>query len=141
MKILFLQSDITFQVANSARLGRFIADKIKGAGFKLTGISFNFCSDAYLLELNRKHKGGDYYTDILTFPLSETEAIEADIYISVDRVQDNGKTYSKGDFEQELHRVIFHGVLHLIGFNDGTKSEKARMRKAEGEWLKEYFKS
>jgi rRNA maturation RNase YbeY len=97
-----------------------------------------FCSDAYLLQINKDFLNHDYYTDIITFPLEETEtSVDAEIYISVDRVKDNASTL-KAQFNMELQRVIFHGVLHLCGFDDKTKKQQAIMQKMEDEWIEKF---
>jgi rRNA maturation RNase YbeY len=99
-------------------------------GVEVQGITYIFCSDDYLLELNREHLDHDYYTDILTFPLSEPgEPLVADIFISIDRVQENAAEFGTS-FRDELHRVMIHGVLHLAGFDDHGE-EEARMRERE----------
>jgi len=101
-------------------------------------IAYIFCSDEYLLNKNRQFLEHDFYTDIITFPLSETEKeIEAEIYISVDRVKDNAAKF-KSDFSDELYRVIFHGVLHLMGFKDKSSKNKETMRAKENEWLRKF---
>lgn len=98
-------------------------------------ITYVFCSDEYLLELNREHLDHDYYTDILTFPLSEPgEPLVADIFISIDRVRENASAFG-ASFRDELHRVMIHGVLHLAGFDDHGE-EEARMRDREDEALR-----
>ena len=94
-----------------------------------------FTSDACLLELNRRHLGHDYYTDILTFDQSEDrKTIEGDIFISVDRVRENGENLEI-EWLEELHRVIIHGVLHLLGWSDATETDRDSMRKKEEECL------
>ena len=95
-------------------------------------IHYIFCSDSYLLELNNKALNHDYYTDILTFDLrtSENQALEAEIYISIDRVKENAKAFDC-TFIHELLRVLIHGLLHLSGLNDSTDEEKVVMRKKE----------
>ncbi len=98
-------------------------------------INYIFCSDDYLLEINRTHLQHDYYTDIITFDLSETEAIESDIYISLDRVEDNANQF-KTETQLELLRVIAHGLLHLIGYNDKSESEQTIMTNKEEACLK-----
>ena len=102
-------------------------------------VNFIFCSDDDLLEINRKHLDHDYYTDIITFDLSEKGSCKlvSDIYISVDRVKENAK------IEQvltsiELRRVIFHGLLHLVGYKDKTKRQEEEMRGMEEKWLSEF---
>ena len=103
-------------------------------GKELGDVNLIFCSDNYLLELNIKHLEHDYYTDIITFDYSE-ETISGDLFISIDRVEDNANSY-KVPFLEELNRVIAHGVLHLIGYGDKTEPESATMRLKEGEALK-----
>lgn len=107
---------------------------------KKLSLSVVFCSDEYLLNINKQFLNHDYYTDIITFPLEETEAKSvAEIYISLERVWDNAKK-QKVTFDDELHRVLFHGVLHLTGLKDKTKEQKAAMTIAEDKWLKAYSK-
>jgi len=99
-----------------------------------------FCSDEYLLNVNRTFLQHDYYTDIITFPLDETDKkTVAEIYISIDRVKENAASENV-TFENELQRVIFHGVLHLCGFKDKTKAQSQLMRQMENQWLAEFTK-
>lgn len=103
-------------------------------------ISIIFCNDEYLLSINRQFLNHDYYTDIITFDLSPTSnsPIEAELYISVDRVKENAS--SVGDaYYKELHRVIFHGLLHLLGNGDKTRKDKDNMRKLEDKLIRKYF--
>ncbi len=107
---------------------------------KLGGnISFVFCSDEYLLNINKDFLQHDYYTDIITFNLSPKgqATIDAEVYISVDRVKDNAFNL-KIPFQVELQRVIFHGILHLCGFKDKSKNDILEMRKKEDECLKKF---
>jgi probable rRNA maturation factor len=98
-------------------------------------LSYNFCSDEHLLEINKRHLNHDYYTDIITFDISDgPEVIEGDIYISVDRVKANAKENGV-PYLVELQRVMAHGLLHLVGFGDKTQSEIRAMRAAENESL------
>ena len=90
------------------------------------------------MEINRQFLTHDFYTDIITFDLSETDVIQAEIYISIDRVKDNALQLGVS-FKSELHRVIFHGVLHLCGYKDKIKVEKEEMRKKEEFFLAKYF--
>ena len=97
----------------------------------IDNLNYTFCTDEELLEINIHYLKHNYYTDIITFELSDTKSIiEGDIYISIDRVKDNAKT-NNCIFEVELRRVIAHGLLHLIGFKDKTKKEIKEMREAE----------
>jgi probable rRNA maturation factor len=105
----------------------------------LVYLNYIFCSDEYLLQINRDHLNHDYYTDIITFNLSlDKKIIEGEVYISVDRVKENAKV-NHTTFKNELHRVLFHGVLHLCGFKDKTRKEEAIMRSTEDYWLAQYF--
>ena len=97
-------------------------------------MNYIFCSDKRILEINRQFLNHDYYTDIITFDLSESAQITAEIYISLDRVRDNAKTQAT-TLQSELHRVIFHGALHLCGYGDKTKAEIKVMRGKEEEWI------
>src|SRR5688572_23762728 len=108
-----------------------IRDLFKKEKTRLEQLQYIFCSDEYLLEINKQHLNHNYYTDIITFDLSETpDAVTGEIYISIDRVKDNAQTY-KVSFKQELLRVIFHGALHLCGYKDKTEKDQVLMRKAE----------
>lgn len=97
----------------------------------LEHLSIIICSDEFLLNMNRDHLNHDYYTDIITFDLSEeSDLIEGELYISIDRIRENASTLSISEID-ELHRVIIHGVLHLIGYTDKTEKEKKIMRSKE----------
>lgn len=97
----------------------------------LTSLNYIFCSDEYILEINKEYLDHDYYTDIITFDNSdEDHLIEGDIFISIDRVKENAET-NHTNFITELNRVIAHGLLHLLGFGDKTEEEKNEMRKNE----------
>jgi probable rRNA maturation factor len=114
------------------RLKAFILKIFERHRKKLSSLNIIFCSDEYLLEINRQHLNHDYYTDVITFNLADDgdDAIEGEIYISVDRVRDNA-TQAGESFNNELHRVIFHGILHLCGFKDKTARNKLIMTKQE----------
>ena len=121
-------------------LKTFIATLFKKEGKKLGDIHYIFCSDDYLLEINRQHLKHDYYTDIITFGLSDPGyPINAEIYISVDRVRDNARQFND-TFKKELHRVIFHGALHLCGYKDKKPRDQELMRKMEDKYLRLYFR-
>jgi probable rRNA maturation factor len=101
----------------------------------LSDISVILCSDDYLLEMNRQYLDHDYYTDIITFDYSEEDLVSGDLFISIDRVTENANERSIA-FDDELHRVCVHGLLHLIGYKDKSESEEALMRAKEDEMLK-----
>ena len=144
MSIRFHHADKSCTLANKRALKQFIETRCTREGHKgQRQISIIFCSDDYLLGINRQFLNHDYYTDIITFPLTSTpQLLEAEIYISIDRVKENSlqfaKTTKASAFNQELHRVIFHGVLHLLGYGDKTPAQKKAMRAAEDKWLKLY---
>lgn len=97
-------------------------------------ISYIFCTDDQLLEINKEFLNHDYYTDIITFDYSESEEVSGDLFISIDRIKDNAKVL-KNPYQEELHRVIIHGILHLLGFKDKTEKESQKMRQLEDESL------
>lgn len=130
----------SFVLGNRSILKVFISNTLRSHGRKLGNLTFIFCTDKYLLDINKKFLSHNYYTDIITFDLSDTKELEAEIYISIDRVRDNAHQWGK-TFKEELHRVIFHGVLHLCGFNDKSLRQQREMRIREDELLKKYFNS
>ena len=100
---------------------------------------YYFCSDDKLLEITRERLGHDFYTDIVTFPLTDCETVlSSEFCISTDRIKENAETFGRS-YESELHRVIIHGVLHLIGFDDHTEEDEKEMREKEEESLKLLF--
>ncbi len=131
--ILFHTEDISFSLDDEEKTSHWIKEVISLSGSSLGVLNYVFCSDNYLLEINKNHLQHDYYTDIITFPLSENP-LEADLFISVDRVKENALTLGIS-FTEELHRVIIHGVLHLIGYGDKTEEEQLKMRAKENECL------
>lgn len=98
-------------------------------------ITFVFCSDEYLLEMNKEHLDHDYLTDIITFNYNEGIRLSGDIFISLDRVKDNAMEYGDSNFHNELCRVMAHGILHLVGFNDKSENEQAQMTEEENRCL------
>lgn len=157
--ISFNSEDIHFNLKNKIKLKNWIVSTIEKKKKKAGDISFVFCSDAFLLEMNKEYLNHDAYTDIITFDYTDdassgdrrfstplevtakgaqknaTGLVSGDIFISIDRVKENAKNFSKS-FEDELHRVIIHGVLHLLGHKDKTKITKTEMRKQEDLCLK-----
>ena len=112
----------------------WIENAIKSLGFSLESLSFVFCDDEYLKKINSKYLNHNYYTDVVTFDYSKKKEIKGDIFISIERVNENAIDY-KVSFNEELFRVIIHGVLHLCGFNDKTDKEKKEIRKQENYFL------
>ena len=133
--IAFFSEDIEFSVPNPVKTKKWLVNISKSNSYDIENLNYIFCSDEYLLSINRQYLDHDYYTDIITFDNSEEEEIlEGDIYISVDRVRDNATSFN-ADFNTELRRVIVHGLLHLIGFEDTSDELKAQMRVKEEECL------
>ena len=97
-------------------------------------LSFVFCSDAYLLKMNIDYLKHDFYTDVITFDYTEGDIISGDVFISIERIKENAEKYNVS-FENELQRVMIHGVLHLVGYKDKTEEELKQMRKKENEYL------
>lgn len=122
------------------RLKAFIHTIFKKERKSLGNLSYIFCSDEHLLDINRNFLKHDFYTDVITFDLSQTKSAprEAEVYISVDRIKDNAKQFHVS-VKEELHRVIFHGALHLCGYKDKLEKDIKIMRALEDKYLKEYF--
>ncbi len=98
----------------------------------IEGLNYIFCSDEFLLNINKEYLAHDYYTDIITFPYQQGKIIEGDIFISIDRVTENAQS-EKVELALEFYRVIAHGLLHLIGYKDKTDADQAKMTAAEDE--------
>ena len=138
-KIEFHTHEVNFSLKNRKKLKSFISSIFKQEIGKAAFLSYIFCSDNYLLQINKEYLDHDYYTDIITFDLSEqSNLIVGEVYISIDRVKENAKL-NNTSFKQELHRVIFHGALHLSGQNDKTPEQSKQMRKKEDYYLLQYF--
>jgi probable rRNA maturation factor len=126
-------------LADRSTLKSFIEKIFKKEGKRLSRLNYIFCSDNELLRINREYLGHDYYTDIITFDLSvKAMPVQAEIYISVERVKENAAKLGFS-FKAELHRVIFHGVLHLCGYGDKTSHQMKIMRQKEESYLNQYF--
>ena len=122
-------------LSNQPKYVDWIFNLITDHDFECGDISFIYCSDTHLLELNKKHLGHDYYTDVITFNYGEEHKVSGDIFISVDRVGDNAKEFHCS-FAEELRRVMAHGILHLLGFDDKDAESQGAMRRGEDEALK-----
>jgi rRNA maturation RNase YbeY len=130
MAIYFSTENIAFDLKNKLKVKKWISDIIKAQNKKVGDISYLFCDDAYLIEVNRTYLDHDTYTDIITFDYVEGDLISGDIMISVERVKENAQLFNTS-FDQELHRVIIHGILHLLGQGDKTEKQATQMRKKE----------
>ena len=133
--IAFESSLENFELTRQESVSDWLLSLVKSHGQSVQEITYVFLSDEELLKINRTHLNHDYYTDIITFPLHDEGApILSDIFISLDRVKDNAGAYGVS-FEDELHRVMAHGLLHLLGYDDHSDEDVARMREAENHSL------
>ena len=137
--IRFSTLDVDMPPIDPQTTKMWISEVAQCYGKTIGELYYYFCSDEKLLEINRQRLGHDFYTDIVTFPLTDCETIlSSEFCISVNRVKENAETFGRS-YESELHRVIIHGVMHLIGFDDHTDEEKKTMREKEEEALKLLF--
>ncbi|MFT7298920.1 MAG: putative rRNA maturation factor [Sphingobacteriales bacterium] len=136
MAIQFFNEDIDFKLLSPQKSTAWITKAVEIFGFDLEEINYIFCSDEHLLNINKEYLNHDYYTDIITFDNSPPDSpiIFSDIFISIDRVADNAKDQNI-NFEDELDRVMIHGLLHLLGLKDKTEEEEKKMRSTEDEML------
>lgn len=137
-KVFFHYADRKPVIKQATHIQSFIEILFSKENKLFERADYIFCSDEYLLSINQAYLKHDYYTDIITFDLSESEAIKSEIYISADRVKDNA-TLLNQPIQTELLRVIFHGALHLCGYRDKSENEKKMMRQKENEYI-ELFK-
>ena len=132
--VSFFTEDIKFQFRDKRRTSRWLKLVAESEIRRLGDISIIFCSDNYILDVNMKYLQHDYFTDIITFDYCEGDRLSGDLFISIDSVRENATTYGT-DFQDELNRVIVHGVLHLIGYDDHKKADIATMRSKENYYL------
>ena len=133
--IRFSTLDVEIPPIEPQRVKAWIEDVAHRYGKAIGELYYYFCSDEKLLEINRERLGHDFYTDIVTFPLTDCEIVlSSEFCISVDRIKENAVTFGR-TYESELHRVIIHGVLHLIGFDDHSEEDEIMMRAKEEEAL------
>ncbi len=133
--IHFFYEDTSYRVQNQNQIKKWLMAVLEQENATVGNINFIICSDNYLLKINRQYLNHDYYTDIITFPSFEPpEPFEADIFISVDRVRENAESLNNA-FLNEFHRVLVHGILHLLGFDDSSEAVKQEMRKKEDSCL------
>ena len=140
MAIQFFFLQTTVSLTKRKALKQFVQRLFKMESKHLGSLTYIFCTDVYLLQINKTHLKHNFYTDIITFNLSDTPAaIIGEIYISTDRVRENAQILGL-TIKEELHRVIFHGALHLCGYKDKTSKHQQEMRAAEDRYLNLYFK-
>lgn len=139
--IFFNNADKGARLGNRTALKSFLEKQLFKEGITIEALQFVFCSDEYLLGINKQFLNHDYYTDIISFDLSEQRGqLIGDIYISIDRVKENAKIQDNL-YMHELLRVIFHGALHFCGYKDKKPADVKLMRAMEDKWLKAYLKS
>ena len=138
MPINYQSQDIKFVLKEKRKVSKWINDVIKLHQKKLGNVSYIFCSNQYILELNQQYLNHNYFTDIITFDYCSDNKVEGDIFISIDTVLDNSHRF-KTNFNDELLRVRIHGVLHLVGFSDKTAKQQKQMRVLEDEALSIFY--
>ena len=138
MPVQFFSQNISFGLKKKNAVRKFLLSIIQKEKKKCGEINFIFCNDEFLLALNKKFLKHTSLTDILTFQYPDSKKLSSDIFISIPRVKENAKNFGV-QFENELHRVMIHGILHLCGYKDKTSGKKKEMRKQENYYLKNSF--
>ena len=139
--IFFNNADRSTSLRSRTELKTFINKQCLKEGVHIETLQYVFCSDTFLLDINKRFLNHNFYTDIISFDLSEQKgSLIGDVYISIDRVKENAKT--EGNlYTHELLRVIFHGALHFCGYKDKKPADQKTMRSMEDKWLKAYLKT
>jgi probable rRNA maturation factor len=133
--IQFFEEGITYKLKDKTKVRQWIKDAIAAEGFKLSELNYIFCSDDYLLQINQQYLDHDTYTDIVTFDNSEEDGvIVSDVFISIPRIKENAEKFNVSETD-ELHRVIIHGALHLLGYKDKSAADKKKMTEKEDLYL------
>lgn len=132
--ISYFCEDIIFKFNHKRLTNNWLKNVAMNESRKVGQINIIFCSDEYELDINKKYLSHDYYTDVITFDYCEGNVLSGDLFISIDSVKDNAKTFG-ASFKDELDRVIVHGVLHLIGYDDHTEPDQKVMREKENFYL------
>jgi len=131
----FTEAPLEFSLDNENIISDWLSTVIKDYGYKLEDLNYIFCNDDFILDINKTYLKHDYYTDVITFDQSENEMeIEGDIFISIDTVRSNSEKYRTYE-TKELHRVMVHGLLHLLGMSDKTEDSEKEMRSEENKWI------
>lgn len=134
--IHFFEEDIAYKLKQKTAVRSWITETIEAEGYKLKELTYIFCSDNYLLQINQQYLDHDTYTDIVTFDNSDiAQTIIGDIFISIDRIRENAAKFGVTEAD-ELHRVIIHGALHLLGYKDKSAADKKKMTLKEDFYLK-----
>jgi rRNA maturation RNase YbeY len=130
--VITFNSETSFTLKNQKKLVKWIGDVISSEGFQVGEINYIFCDDSYLNKINQEFLNHDAFTDIISFDYTLGKEVGGDIFISIERVLENAEKFNEV-FENELHRVMIHGILHFIGYKDKTKKDKTLMRTKEDE--------
>jgi len=130
--VITFNSETSFTLKNQKKLVKWISDVISSEGFQVGEINYIFCDDVYLHKINQEFLNHDTFTDIISFDYTLGKEVGGDIFISIERVLENAEKFNEV-FENELYRVMIHGVLHFMGYKDKTKKEKTLMRTKEDE--------
>lgn len=130
--MITFNSETSFTLKNQKKLVKWISDVISSEGFQVGEINYIFCNDSYLNKINQEFLNHDTFTDIISFDYTLGKEVGGDIFISTERVLENAEKFNEV-FENELYRVMIHGILHFMGYKDKTKKEKTLMRTKEDE--------
>ena len=130
--MITFNSETSFTLKNQKKLVKWISDVISSEGFQVGEINYIFCNDSYLNKINQEFLNHDTFTDVISFDYTLGKEVGGDIFISIERVLENAEKFNEV-FENELHRVMIHGVLHFMGYKDKTKTDKTLMRTKEDE--------
>ena len=130
--MITFNSETSFTLKNKNKLVKWIGDVVSSEGFQVGEINYIFCDDSYLNKINQEFLNHDTFTDVISFDYTLGKEIGGDIFISIERVLENAEKFNEV-FENELHRVMIHGILHFMGYKDKTKKEKTLMRTKEDE--------
>ena len=134
--IHFFKEAVRFRLNRQDALRKWLMKAVRKEEFRISTLNYIFCNDEYLLQINKEYLGHNYFTDIITFDnSSEKKIIEGDIFISIDTVRKNSARFETR-FQDELHRVMIHGLLHLSGYKDKTENDKKKMRAMEDRYIK-----
>lgn len=133
--VFFFKEGVSFRLNDQEKIKSWLTKAARKEAYRIKTLNYIFCDDKYLLQMNKDYLHHNYFTDIITFDNStEKKIIAGDVFISVDTVRSNSKRFDT-NFYDELHRVMIHGLLHLLGYKDKTEANKKRMRKMEDLWL------
>ncbi len=134
-RISFFEEDIRYNLKDKNKVKQWINDTIAAEGYRLDELTYIFCSDNYLLQINQQYLNHDTYTDIITFDNSSGKGvITGDIFVSIERIRENAAKFNQS-VTDELHRVIIHGTLHLLGYKDKSSVDRKNMTQMEDKYL------